>query len=356
MNLRPSLIAALLLSILLSGCIIAGAPLPHGGHMPDLGPIPDLGDETGDRPRGDWTGGVPIRPRPAYWGLVSPGVRFTAVHFVDFNSGWVVGAVDPLTRKAAIRHTTNAGATWTVQDKGINDLHAVHFVNANVGYVGGDNGVLFRTEDAGSTWKLLDSGTSEPIIDISFLNLTDGLFLTPGDGLYQTTDGGATWTRRNLLAEARSVEHQPDGTAIISAGTSLYRFESGVLTRLPFPSDKPYQVTFAGPARRYGFAVGQFGALYRTEDGGATWQDVRRLTTPDEYVSRFTATAIAFADDSTGVLLTDRYAFTTTDGGDSWVRADSRLNFTRCGRYFQLFDATHGWAFGDGQSLYRLGI
>lgn len=350
-------LALLLLPVLLSGCIISGTPISRTG--PISAPVAYPGDHPGDdrdSSGGYWPGDTPVGPRPAYWGLVAPGVTFSAAFFVDFNSGWVVGGIDPFTRKAVIRHTTNAGASWSVQDKGMNALQSVHFVNNNVGYVGGDNGVLFRTDSAGSTWKLQDSGTVEPIVDISFLNLTDGLFLTRSDGLYQTTDGGATWTRRNVLSEARSVDYQPNGTAIVAAGPSLYRFEGGVLTKLPFPADKPYQVTFADPAQRIGFAVGSLGTLYRTDDGAASWLDVRRLTTPDEYVSRYTASAVAFANSSTGVLLTDRYAYTTRDGGDSWERSESRLNFTRCGRYFQLFDASHGWAFGDGQTLYRLGI
>lgn len=351
-----SFISFILLPILLSGCVISAVPMARTGTLPGPAPVTYPDDDDSTYPGGDWQGSTPVRPRPAYWGLVAPGVAYNAAHFVDFNSGWVVGGIDSFTRKAVIRHTTNAGASWTTQDRGVNSFQSVNFVNNNVGYVGGDNGVLFRTDNAGSTWKLLDSGTMESIIDISFLNLTDGLYLTRNDGLYQTTDGGASWTRRNVLADARSVEHMPSGTAYVTAGSALYRFEGGVLTKLEFPVDKPSQFTFADPAQRFGFAVGSLGTLYRTDDGAVTWQDVRRLTTPDEYISRYTATAVAFATITNGMLLTDRTAFTTGDGGDTWEKADSRLNFAKCGRYFKLFDASHGWAFGDGQSLYRLGI
>ncbi len=345
----------LLLTFLLSGCIITGTPISRTGHMPDGSYPASPGEADDGLPMSEWPGDVAVKPRPAYWGLVAPGVPFTAADFVDFNSGWVVGGVDSYTRKAAIRHTTNAGASWITQDRGINGLQSVDFVTSNIGYVGGDNGVLFRTDNAGSTWKLLDSGTVEPIVDIAFLNLADGLFLTRNDGLFQTADGGASWTRRNVLAEARSVEYMPNGTAYVSAGSTLYRFEGGVLTKLEFPADKPGQFAFADPAQRQGFVIGSFGSLYRTEDGAVTWQEMRRLTTPDEFVARYTATAVAFADTAAGMLLTSNYAYATADGGDTWERADSRLNFAKCGRYFKLFDAGHGWAFGDGQSLYRLG-
>ncbi|MBM3267712.1 MAG: hypothetical protein FJZ01_08705 [Candidatus Sericytochromatia bacterium] len=339
------------LAALLSGCVITTTPIPSTVHgYPDPGGVSEDVFPPGS---GQYPGG--IRPQPAAWGLVAPGVPFNAASFADFNTGWVVGAVDFDTRKAIIRHTRNAGASWEVQDKGINDLRTVQFLTPNVGYASGDNGVLFRTENAGSSWKLVDSGTTEQIVDISFLNLTDGLFLTRNAGLFQTTDGGATWVKRNVVPDGRDVEYLPNGVAYVAGGNGFYRFERGVLTKLEFPSDRPGAFAFVDPARRLGWAVGPFGSLYRSEDAGTSWEQVRRLTTPDEYVSRYSATALAFSSATTGMLLTERAMYQTYDGGKVWERGDSRLTFTKCGKYFKLFDADHGWAYGDGISLYRYG-
>jgi photosystem II stability/assembly factor-like uncharacterized protein len=351
---RNALLASLFAAILLPGCVIAATPITHTGRgMPEPA-WTDPDDASAPKLSGEYPGGL-LRPRPATWGLVAPGVSFNSVHFVDFNSGWVVGGVDRETKKAAIRHTRNAGSTWAVQDKGVNDLRAVDFLSPNVGYVGGDNGVIFRTENAGGSWKLLDTGTSESIVDIDFLNLTDGYFLTRNAGLHQTTDAGATWVKRNTIPDAREVDYLPNGIAYVAAGTGFYRFESGVLTKLEFPSDKPGDFAFVDPARRLGWATGAYGVLYRTDDAGISWEQVRRLTTPDEYVARYNANALAFSTATTGMLLTERSAYLTLDGGDTWERADSRLTFTKCGKHFQLFDESHGWAFGDGTSLYRYG-
>lgn len=341
-----------LLPVLLSGCILATTSVPRStSKMGYETPTPGYFDEDGD-----YHPGIPAPVRKATWGMVTPGVTFNAASFVDYNSGWVVGGVNALTGKAAIRHTTNAGATWATQDRGINDLRAVQFLNENIGYVGGDRGVLFRTDNGGSAWTLQDTGTNGTIVGVAFLNLTDGLFLTTSDGVFLTTDGGVTWSPKGTVPDARGLTMLANGDALIASSAAVYQLSGGVLTRLDYPTGYPSQIAVADPANRSGWSVGSLGTLFSTTDGGATWGAVRRLVTDDEFVIGFTASAVAFSSLEDGMILADRRTFATHDGGTTWKRETVRISFTKCAKYFKLFDATHGWAFGDGDSLYRLGI
>lgn len=88
-----------------------------------------------------------------------PKGRFHGVHFIDGNTGWVVGYFSTTTGgghtlRGVIYRTTDGGQNWTEQrsrigtfaDKQFND---VFFVDANTGIVVGDKGVVLRTESAG---------------------------------------------------------------------------------------------------------------------------------------------------------------------------------------------------------------
>jgi photosystem II stability/assembly factor-like uncharacterized protein len=62
------------------------------------------------------------------------------VFFSNSNEGWIIG------ERGLIMHTTNGGATWTVEAEGVtnNYLCAVHFPSSNVGYVCGNDGTLLK--------------------------------------------------------------------------------------------------------------------------------------------------------------------------------------------------------------------
>jgi photosystem II stability/assembly factor-like uncharacterized protein len=120
---------------------------------------------------------------------------------------------------------------------------------------------IYKSTDAGKTWKRMGLEKSEHIGDILidprnsnvvYVSSQGPLWSAGGDrGLYKTTDGGATWTR---------VLHVSDDT-----GISDIRFQPG----------KPDVIYAAAYQRRR--AVGQMigggpeGGIYKTTDGGKKW-------------------------------------------------------------------------------------
>ena len=84
-------------------------------------------------------------------------------------------------------------AQWTPQNSGTsNFLHQIFFLNKDTGYVVQDNGVLRRTTDGGTNWNLIYSGTPL-LIDISFTTYMTGH--AAGDhNIVKTIDGGLSWT------------------------------------------------------------------------------------------------------------------------------------------------------------------
>jgi photosystem II stability/assembly factor-like uncharacterized protein len=282
-------------------------------------------------------------------------------------------------------------------------LSAIFFVEKR-GWVGGDNGFISATDDAGKTWTTQASGAKDAINDIFFLDKNEGYFLA-GAGIYATGDGGKTWAHRYTCkpesfnataAELYTVRfvNKKRGWALGSLSVKeddeaekvvdslLLRTEDGGATwqrwRVPvteelihfeLSGDKRLWLVGANGTVIYtdsngeswqiqrtntqatlyhvdfrnekiGFVVGQKGALLRTLDSGETWIPVM-LPVQNTLLS----VAIVNEDEiwaagRGGVILR------TTDGGVTWTPQNSR---TRNNLYALVFDKKMGWAVGaDG--------
>ena len=134
---------------------------------------------------------------------------------------------------------------------------AFHPENPNIRYVGVGSGGVWKTMNAGTTWQpIFDDQSSYSIgsvaIDPSRPNViwvgtgenVGGRHVGFGDGIYKSTDGGATWTNMGLEAS----EHL--STIIVH----------------PDDSDVVW-VAAQGPLWNSGGERG----LYKTTDGGQTW-------------------------------------------------------------------------------------
>src|SRR4051812_39660464 len=86
------------------------------------------------------------------------------INFVNANVGFVVGI------NGVILNTTNAGVNWTQQVSGVTtDLTDVAFVDVNTGYVVGRSGVILKTIHGGTGWSVLTSSVSTDLTRI-FIN------------------------------------------------------------------------------------------------------------------------------------------------------------------------------------------
>jgi photosystem II stability/assembly factor-like uncharacterized protein len=79
---------------------------------------------------------------------------------------------------------------------------AIEFIDQLTGWLGGENGTLYRTNDGGRTWSPVEIETRASVISIDFLDWNRGWVLT-GDGvaaseLWLTWTGGRSWRRASL--------------------------------------------------------------------------------------------------------------------------------------------------------------
>jgi len=96
-----------------------------------------------------------------------------------------------------IERSTDRGKTWKLQNSGVSaDLTAGSATSDKVCWVVGKSGTLLRTTDGGKHWQTLASPIAA---DIGGIYATDALHASiwdvPNRQSYETSDGGATWSR-----------------------------------------------------------------------------------------------------------------------------------------------------------------
>lgn len=157
------------------------------------------------------------------------GVIYTKAT-TDKNKGniWVVGE-----KGNYIVGTYDNWKKGTISANGDKTINAVNFING-IGYIGYNDGSIFKSTDGGNSWSKSTSGQAEGVNDIYFLNENIG-FAACNYGIILKYDKSTDkWTKTELPSK----EHI----------NSIY-----------FTNENT------------GYAAGNMSLFYTTNDGGATW-------------------------------------------------------------------------------------
>lgn len=216
-------------------------------------------------------------------------------------------------------------------------------------YVGGADGGVWKTTDAGNNWTALTDFMTTLSIGSLAMNpqnpnelwagAGEGNFAVdnyPGSVIYHTTDGGASWTTiPHAMGDVRSLVVRPDAPATLfaAANAGIFRstdsgatwnpltngIPSGTGTKVLLDPTAP-TVVYAALGRIFGDAGN---GIYKSTDGGTTFT---KLSTglPTSGVGRIslalapsqTSTLYAVIQSSASYQLLGAYK--STDGGASW--------------------------------------
>jgi photosystem II stability/assembly factor-like uncharacterized protein len=252
--------------------------------------------------------------------LMSGRISSIAVH-PDDKQTWYLGVAS-----GGVWKTTNAGTTFTpvYQNEGTYSIGTVVIDPKNpstiwVGSgeannqrsVGWGDGV-YRSDDAGKTWRNLGLKTSEHIgrivIDprnsnVVFVAAYGPLWSSGGDrGLYKTTDGGANWTKILNISE-----------------------HTGISDVAMDPNNPDVLIATAHQRRRHTWTLihgGPESGIHKSTDGGATWRRIR-TGLPGGDLGRIVP---AFSPAQKGLIYAkvetaeNTAIYASNDSGDSWER------------------------------------
>jgi photosystem II stability/assembly factor-like uncharacterized protein len=276
----------------------------------------------------------------ADWERQSTGVRASLcdLHFLNPYTGWIAGREElPNGRGSAgvILHTTDGGLRWTRH--GLNalpGLNAIRFVDGQIGFALGDGTDqfptgIFRTQDVGRSWQPVSGPRAASWLAADFQDARTGVLAGAWSRLAIIREGslhradveenmGPRAIRGLQVVGTRAIAVGQGGLVLISHDTAGGSWGYASNLRLPveirsswdfhavhclgeeaWVAGRPGSVILHSPdlgdtwevfqtgqplplngvyfaSARRGWAVGEFGEILGTEDGGRSWRVQRR--------------------------------------------------------------------------------
>lgn len=209
---------------------------------------------------------------------------------------------------------------WFALNSGTsNDLNSVYFVNLKTGYIVGETGTILKTENGGNDWVVQNSPTENSLNSVYFIDSKIGYIVGDIGTILKTTDGGTNWTVLNSGTgkSFNSVRFINADTGYITGGQVLKTTDGGINW---IKQNWPVGGAFCIVDSKTIYAVGSYLCRYKTTDGGLSWT---------EYYVGYTGgrlNDIFFADLTSGIVVGEVWAQSyhygiidyTNDGGINW--------------------------------------
>lgn len=200
---------------------------------------------------------------------------------------WVVG------QHGTIIHTADGGNSWETQPANTSkDLLNVDAASDKVVWAGGTD-ILLKTEDGGVAWKEVNNVNIGGSLQAEAVEPLIAWVYGSGGTVDKTVDGGAAWQEQALSMGA---DYIIDRVSCISALNP--------------------DVAYATVIANHKDEIGDFSVIFRTVDGGTTWNNTFPAGS-----GQFDLFAVTVADVDTawagGLFGT---VLKTDDGGNTWVQ------------------------------------
>jgi len=181
---------------------------------------------------------------------------FMAISSVNPNDIFYTGNVYDSAYSVGVSHSSDRGTTWehdTIRVGTRGWAVAFDGVDTNRVYVGGDSAYsypcLLISTDLGATWAMSHSGLNGAVnVLLTVAGVADLVYAGTNNGLFRSTDAGATWEPTALTQSVRTLVCDPAYPQEIFAGT-------------------------------YGYGV------YASTDGGTTWDQMNDGLTCNKVLS-----------------------------------------------------------------------
>jgi len=223
------------------------------------------------------------------------------------------------------------------------DLLAISFGSPATGYIGGRDSLLLKTTDGGDTWQpvalpgTVFGGSYKDICDVNFVSDQVGyITVTNYDNplftgmVYQTLDGGGSWAPVDAGSTAAYRSYFfSQGNGFVT-GSAF--FAGGIVSKISNGNPAGYHMLYGGPdyfikaidfrSTQQGIVGGADGKVFRTFDGGSSWDTVQTNTGGAIYGLKYLSDSLILAAvNANATMLVSR------DAGTTWQVEMGSLTF-----------------------------
>ncbi len=203
----------------------------------------------------------------------------------------------------------------------------------------GERGLIVFSDDGGQSWQQARVPVSETLTALSFPTEEHGWAVGHGGVILHSGDGGESWqlqfdgndanrqrldfvTDRMMMLEAQlqEAESEPDDELQYQLEEAQYAVEDAELALETGPADPFLDVWFADS--QFGLAVGAYGMLYRTENGGLQWRIAQAGIENLEGYHYYSLSSPTSGGDTLYLSGEAGIAYRSDDRGDTWGRLD----------------------------------
>ncbi len=261
----------------------------------------------------------------------------------------------------AVLFAMGVNAQWINQDTNFPDestgVNCISIANEDVVWISGYDAspadksanlrVISKTTDGGETWVASKIEAIPAGCDIAMIHAIDAdnawvvayptTQTATGQGIYRTSDGGATWVKQESASFSGSTSFanvvwmDAEGNGFCQGDPLDGYFELYTTTDFGENWTRVPQENIPAPlAGEYGYVSQIFtagntiwfttnkGRIFRSKDKGMTWEAFQSPIS--DFGSAASAGTLDFSDDNKGVLLNrNKKLWKTTDGGETWT-------------------------------------
>ena len=246
---------------------------------------------------------------------------------------------------------SNAQTGWFMQNSGTSEvLRGVYFLNSQTGWVVGHSGKILKTLNSGNSWFHLNSGTSYGLKSIQFIDQNTGWSVGGAQGsntniIIKTTNGGLSWftqyysTSIGIAHDLFFINSNTGWVACSGNNGKVLKTMNGGQNWIELYTGVNYNITncyFLD--QNVGWVVGDYGAIFKTTNGGNSWITQYSNTTQGLIGLFIQNSNIGHITGHNGTYLK------TTNGGLNWISKVS--GSTQRMSAICFVDVNTGWMVG----------
>jgi photosystem II stability/assembly factor-like uncharacterized protein len=256
-------------------------------------------------------------------------------------------------------NSVKADNLWIKLESGTShNYQRIFFLDTLTGWVTGDSGIIYKTNNGGNSWFLQNSNTNNSVYDIRFINNQTGWAVTsnvhyiiPHSSVLRTIDGGNNWTvypleDTNLIFYTIVFQNVNTGWIAGAIGHILKSTNSGInwvyseFDTTEFRYNTIFRMKFYN--NDFGIACGGVmdlaGVLWKYSNSGLNWFSQGISPEPIHDVD--------FINSSIAVCVGGDFEFgfmaaKTTDAGITWIYQN--IGYFGVGKAISFRTTTEAW-------------